>query len=101
MPGNGRHIRTELGQGFYGMVLTDGANQTFPHQPEHATDRKYFHFKEGFEKCDIKKYPMHRPKKVKDLLPIDQWSSRASKPEFTFFVHAYTTEPGQLKVQRE
>lgn len=34
-----------------------------------------------------------RPEKVKDLLPMHQWGSRVSKPEFTFFVHAYTTEP--------
>jgi len=43
-----RHIRMELGQGFYRMVLTDAVNQTFPDQPEHATDRKYFHFKKCF-----------------------------------------------------
>lgn len=52
-----RHIRTELGQGFYGMVLTEGVNQTFPDQPEHASDRKRFHFKECFEKYDLKSSP--------------------------------------------
>lgn len=67
-------------------------------RPARACNRqKIFSFQGGFWKMWHKKYPTHRPEKVKDLLPIDQWSSRVSKPEFTFFVHAYTTEPRPIE----